>query len=458
LTWGVEVVMSIRLLPMTGRGTPARLSVRKLASLVLMGAGVLSMAGCLSSDARGAGKDVQPGATAKADAKKDGAETSDFWDKVRHPFGLPQMPPLPVESFTLRGDKLVADPAPKKDSPEAKLASAHELFRQGDYSKAETIYNHLADNSHNPVAVVEEARFYEAECERLQGRYPKAADTYDRVLKDFPNGAHKEQSVHQMFNIANYWLDDTREQMREELEKREGKRWFVTPRFVSFDKTKPLLDEEGRAIEKLEQVRYNDMTGPLADRALFLAASVKFYRGDYKEADFYYSQIVEMHPNSPFVEQAIELATISKQLSTGGALYDSRKLCEARKMIDLALRSYPNLAAKKGDFLNRQLFSITMQEAEKDYQTAEFFRRTGHPCSAYFYYEIVRRRYPGTKYFDMATERMEALRAKLENAPPEEQHDGLPPARYDNRTLPAPNLPGPEMAPAPRLVPPEMMK
>jgi outer membrane protein assembly factor BamD (BamD/ComL family) len=200
--------------------------------------------------------------------------------------------------------------------------------------------------------------------------------------------------------------------------------------------------------------------GPLADKALFLAGSVKFFRNDYKEADHYYSMLVEMHPNSPFVEQAIELSTIAKQLSTGGAAYDGRKLAEARKMVDVALRNYPNLASKKADFLNRQLYSITMQQAEKDYQIAEFYRRTGHPCSAYFCYEIVRRRYPGTKYYDLASERMQSLRAKLEKSPGETVSEGSPSAKYENRPMPNSNLtPGqPELAPPPRPIPPELLK
>ena len=57
------------------------------------------------------------------------------------------------------------------------------------------------------------------------------------------------------------------------------------------------------------------------------------------------------------------------------------------------LRNYPELAKEKSGFLERQLGSITYQQAQKDYQTAEFYRRTGHPGSAYFYYEVVRRRY-----------------------------------------------------------------
>src|SRR5262249_49955724 len=57
--------------------------------------------------------------------------------------------------------------------------------------------------------------------------------------------------------------------------------------------------------------------------------------------------------------------------------------------------------------------SIILQKAEKDFKTAEFYRRTGHPGPAYFCYEIVRRSYPGTKYSTMAAERMNELRARL---------------------------------------------
>jgi outer membrane protein assembly factor BamD (BamD/ComL family) len=273
------------------------------------------------------------------------------------------------------------------------------------------------------------------------------------MLTDFPSGAFREPAVQHMFEIANYWLDDTRKEMEEYKEQREGKRWVVWPEFAHFTKTKPFLDEEGRALEKLEQVRYNDMTGPMADKALFLAASVKFFRKEYKEADFLYSQLVEMHPNSPFIEQAIELAIISKTLSTGGAAYDGRKVAEARRLVDTALRNYPEFAHKKGEFLNRQLFSITMQQAEKDYEVAEFYRRTGHPCSAYFCYEIVRRRYPGTKYFDLATRGMEELRVKLEKSK-EAEPPTPPPEKSESSSVPASGSPNPPAQLPPGIVGP----
>src|SRR5207302_5870120 len=144
--------------------------------------------------------------------------------------------------------------------------------------------------------------------------------------------------------------NDTRTEMQQYKEMEEGKRWFIMPAVFHFEKEKPLLDEEGRALEKLEQVRYNDITGPLADRSLFLAGSVKFFRQDYREADHYFSQLVEMHPNSTLTPQAIELGLICKQMATGGSEYDGRKTAEARILVDTALRNYPGLAAQKNAF------------------------------------------------------------------------------------------------------------
>lgn len=57
---------------------------------------------------------------------------------------------------------------------------------------------------------------------------------------------------------------------------------------------------------------------------------------------------------------------------------------------------------------------VIIHPAEKDFKMAESYERTGHPCSAYFYYEIVRRRYPGTPFCEKATTRMLELRRDLE--------------------------------------------
>jgi outer membrane protein assembly factor BamD (BamD/ComL family) len=329
--------------------------------------------------------------------------------------------PDPIESVVFRDGKVVpADPASMRSTPE--LAAAHELYRDAKYGKAESAFHKIAENTKNPPPVAEEARFYEAECLYQQDKYPKACDTYHKVLIDFPAGANRDRAVRRMFDIANYWLDDTRAEMTAYREKVQGERWMVIPAVFHTEKKKPLLDEEGRALQALEQVHLNDMSGPLADKSLFLAGGVKFYRQDYKEADHYFSQLVQFHPNSPLAPEAVRLAIISKHMSTGGPEYDGRKVAEARLMVDTALRTYPELAQKESGFLEKQLGSITLQQAQKDFNTAEFYRRTGHPGSAFFYYEIVRRRYPGTKAAELAAERMEEVREAAERELPRQKN------------------------------------
>jgi len=381
-----------------------------------------------------------------------------------------EVPKPPEGSYTVRADGLVAVKAPEPDSPEAKLAGAHELFRKKEYYKAEVLFHLLADDKTLSQNIVCEACYFEAECLRLQQCYPKAGDTYNRLLNDFPSNAYHEQCCQRMFDIANYWLDETREEMRETREMYEGKRTIVWPHFISFEKPKPLIDREGRAVQLLDQVRVYDQ-GPLADKALFLAGSVKFFNQYYKDAGYYFTQIIERHgKTSPLAPQAIELAIISKQMSTGGSDYDARQVAEARKQVDMAYRTFPELARTKGEFLEKQLKTITAQQADKDFKVAEYYRQTKHPGAAYFYYDMVERRYRGTPYATQAAERKLELRAQVE----EEQHkaqeaanpmqpkksvwwwppswgNGKAPAGPGPNPSPTPNLPGgPEVAPAPR--------
>jgi outer membrane protein assembly factor BamD (BamD/ComL family) len=379
-------------------------------------------------------------------AKPDKGSFWDYWTWFKPPVA----PPTTVDSYVLRVDGLMPEPPPKPDSPEAMLAGARELFRLGDFVRAEALYSYLADRKKTPSAIAEECRFYEAECLRLQRRLPKAADVYADLLNKFPNNPYREQALQHMFDIANFWLDDTRTEMEQAREKQEGKRWFITPHFIHFDREKPPLDSEGRAIEKLEQVRYNDMNGPLSDRALFLMGSVHFFNENFREADQCFTQIHEKHPNSPLAEQAIKLAIVSKNRCTGGPEYDGRKLAEARKLVQSAFDNYPNLANKERDFLTKQLIGINQQQADKDYKMAEFYKRTGHPGSAYFYFELVRRRYPNTPNAEKAVEQMAELRAKAEKKGLAMPTD--PPPTETASATPKPP-PGPEMAPPPRPLP-----
>jgi TolA-binding protein len=367
-----------------------------------------------------------------------------------------------VEGMVLRGGEPEREILPAAGSAGAELEGAKRLYRDTKYAEAEPIFGKLAGNPKNIVQVVEEALFYQADCARLQGRYPYAAELYKKLLDAYPSGKHAQRCRERLFDIANYWLDDTRAYMEACREKKEGKRWWVWPIApIHFDKTKPTFDIEGHAVRMLEQVFITDSKGPLAEKALFYLGSVMFFRENYRDADHYFEQLRVNHPDGKLAPEALRYSIICKQMIPGGSEYDGRVLAQARDSLAIAQVSYPELARDNNEFFQRQLFSITQQQADSDFKVAEFYQRIGRPGSAYFYYELVRRRYSGTAYAEKAAQRMAELKQRVDQekaqekvptAPP--QGGGLPEAGPPPRTY-TPGSPL-ETGPAPRVLPPSL--
>lgn len=330
--------------------------------------------------------------------------------------------PAPPKETVYRAGHWDQDAAPQPGTLAGDCASAKVLFGRGDYGDASRVYSWLSKRAEKAKDAehFEDCLFMLAECQYAQREYPAARDNYSKLLKEFPSSKYRNEAVQRQFAIAEYWLDDTRTEMKGQEAVSDASWWDKVNHFsplqympVHFEKDKPTFDQEGHAIKTCEGVYTQDPNGPLAPHALYRAGGVSFYRERYDEADTYYSLLVENYPRSQLAAPALELALQAKINQTGGAPYDGRKLVEARQLIDTALRSYPELNEKR-DVLEQTLVSINKQQAEKDFNVADFYRRTNHPGAAYFYYEIVRRRYPGTEYANKATERMMELRSKVE--------------------------------------------
>jgi outer membrane protein assembly factor BamD (BamD/ComL family) len=288
----------------------------------------------------------------------------------------------------------------KSDAPDA------------DGYKGKRVTTKNRSRSLNPVT--EAALFYEAECQRLQKNYRTAVDTYTKLLVEVPHSQYTQRTCQGLFEIADYWLEPTRRQMDEYQEQLKGQRWFVTPAsYIHFSDDMPLLDTEGHATIVLNTVRLHDIRGPLGEKALLYLGTINFYRQDYKEADFYFTQLKDEYKDGPYAAKAVKQSVICKQLMTGGSIYDCRGVEESKKLLMRAQGWYPELA-KEDEWIRMQLTSINIQQADRDFKVAEFYQRTGHPGSAYFYYELVCRRYPRTDYASKAEQRKVELKAKVE--------------------------------------------
>jgi RNA polymerase sigma factor (sigma-70 family) len=145
------------------------------------------------------------------------------------------------------------------------------------------------------------------------------------------------------------------------------------------------------------------------DRLLFLAGSLHFLvEEDYRAAGRAFNLLLKKYPDSRLAPKAAELAVLARQLTSRA---DAGKANEGRREIEAVL------AAERKD--------AEAQQAEKDFAIAEFYRETGHAGAAYFYYELVRRRHPGTPCAVWAEARMGELRAKAAKPTPAAK----PPAR-----------------------------
>ncbi len=178
------------------------------------------------------------------------------------------------------------------------------MFADGKYDKAREAFREVADNTMNPTDLAEHARFMQAECRYQRRQYPEAVDTYHKLLLDFPTGAHRRESC----------LPDLRSRrllagrLPRELERRTDEkgvlRWH--PRWPNpMDRTRPAIDQEGRMLEAFEHVHTQDFTGPDSDKAIFWCGYVNFVRGNFQEADHFFSQLVELHKESPLRPQAL---------------------------------------------------------------------------------------------------------------------------------------------------------
>lgn len=238
--------------------------------------------------------------------------------------------------------------------------------------------------------------------------YPAEVATWLGLLDKFPKTPALRPILQRLFEIANYWLDDTRAEMGQNADERPGGT-KIARRYFHWNKDKPCFDEEDLAVALMEKIATLDPEGPLADDSLFFSGAVHFYRKNYAKADRNFSQIIAQHPKSPRFRQAIEMAIAAKLLHADRPKQRRRTLLEARRLVDETFKDNPDLDAKSEQRLQRQLQIVRRELSEIDFTLAESFERKGQPLAAWLGYQYVRWSYAGTPICKKAGEHLANL-------------------------------------------------
>lgn len=296
---------------------------------------------------------------------------------------------------------------------------AKQQYEAGQYDDAESAFKKIA-KKYKDKTIEEDAMFMRAECQYQQKHFPAAQDSYDTLLKKYPSSRYLEQSTKRLWAVALMWLGKDQQatdvqlavNTTEDLEKVDRERrpqepstFPLIPNF--FDRSRPVFDTHGRAMEALHSIWLRDPTGPLADDALMLTATEYLREGDFREADRYFTIIREEYPQSKYSQPAYVFGSHVKLAAYQGARYDGKQLDEAKKLTQSTVRLFPESPHRKQ--LLEELGRIKLQTAERDWEKVQFYLRKGKKESAAVYCELIVESYPRSPYAALAREELQKL-------------------------------------------------
>ena len=313
---------------------------------------------------------------------------------------------------------------------QSELQRANEVASNGSLKHAIRDYKRIARH-YGESSVGEEAQFRLAEGLFALSRLAEAQDAHHQLLEDYPSTRYMDKSTRRLFSIARYWLGDlplsrsgdgqiqlVSHSDEADVDVASAKTpnrldpTLAVPVLPNFhDRTRPMFDTKGRALEALRTIWLSDPTGPLADDALMVTATHYLNKGDYVESDRYFKILRDEYPKSPHLEDAFVLGSHVKLMSYQGSMYDGTTLDEAQELKKNTLRLFPN--TEDSNRIREELAKVEEASARRDWDQVEFYRRKGKPRAMAIYCLEVIRNHPQSKFADQARATLRKLDPKV---------------------------------------------
>ena len=204
------------------------------------------------------------------------------------------------------------------------------------------------------AALQQDAMFMHAESLFFANRLTQAAKVYEKLQKDYPRNRHNDRVSARLFSISKYWIDTV---------KANEDKWFT---LNLTDPKRPRLDADGHAIRVLDQIRYDDPTGRLADDATMAAAAEHIRQGRFEKADEFLTDLRETFSDSDHLFLAHLLGLKCKLEVYAGPEYSSLVLDEAETLVRQIRQRFPDKLRdqKYADMVARSAAEIAFHRAE----------------------------------------------------------------------------------------------
>jgi TolA-binding protein len=293
---------------------------------------------------------------------------------------------------------------PSESIAQERFREGESLFADKQYADAAKKFAEAADRWPDS-ALEENAMFLHAESLFFADKYSKACDVYGELMKKYVNTRHLDTCVRRQFAIADYWVKSDQ----------ADPSWPITPNLI--DKSRPLFDTPGNAVEAFDSVRINDPRGPLADDAIMATANAFFVRGRWSDADYYYTLLRNDYPKSEFQVQAHVLGLQAKLKLYQGPDYDGKVLVDAEELVDQMLVQFPQELADERENLLEAKAEVRAQLAYREWHTAQFYEQGEYYAAARYYYNVLVKDYPGTPFAKQAEARLAEIAPEPDNPP-----------------------------------------
>jgi TolA-binding protein len=284
------------------------------------------------------------------------------------------------------------------------LEEGKKLFHEKKFQEAGTKFATAADRwPDSPLE--EDALFLEGESEFFSDQYSKAHDTYGGLLKKYANTRHLDTVMRREFAIGVYW----------EQAFTTKPTWPITPNFT--DKSRPMFDTFGYAVQAYERIRMNDPQGPLADDSLMVLGNAYFQRGRWEDSAYNYDLLCKEYPNSNHQLNAHLFGLQANMRRYQGTAYDDTPLRESRKLADGTLSQFGDKLGAERERVAKARAQIREEQANRDYTRAKYYE--GRHCygAARLYYMGVIKDFPGTEMARKSQEQYEKIRNEPDEPP-----------------------------------------